>query len=153
VSIWGKIFGTDKAVESGLNMIYKAGDALVYTDEEKAIDKAGKIKQVQQFMIDWMETTKGQNIARRLLAIMITSVWLFLYLVGIILSVVSPWVDAEISIKIMESAKVLESNADRMSGAVMIIIAFYFAAPHMDKIVTGALNKFGGNKDSSEVKK
>ena len=153
MSIWGKIFGTDKAVESGLNMIYKAGDALVYTDEEKAIDKAGKIKQVQQFMIDWMETTKGQNIARRLLAIMITSVWLFLYLVGIILSVVSPWVDAEISIKIMESAKVLESNADRMSGAVMIIIAFYFAAPHMDKIVTGALNKFGGNKDSSEVKK
>ena len=153
MSIWGKIFGTDKAVESGLNMIYKAGDALVYTDEEKAIDKARKIKQVQQFMIDWMETTKGQNIARRLLAIMITSVWLFLYLVGIVLSVISPWVDAEISLKLMESARVLESNADRMSGAVMIIIAFYFAAPHMDKIVTGALNKFGGNKDSFEVKK
>ena len=153
MSIWGKIFGTDKAVEAGLNMIYKAGDALVYTDEEKATDKSGKIKQVQQFMTDWMETTKGQNIARRLLAIMITSVWLFLYLVGIVLSVVSPWVDAEISIKIIESAKVLESNADRMSGAVMIIIAFYFAAPHMDKIVTGALNKFGGNKVSGDGKK
>lgn len=153
MSVWDKIFGTDKAVESGLNMIYKAGDALIYTDEEKAADKANKIKQVQQFMVDWMETTKGQNIARRLLAIMITSVWLFLYIVGIALSVVSPWVGPEISIKIMESARVLESSADRMSGAVMIIIAFYFAAHHMDKIVTGALSKFGGNKNKDTGEK
>jgi uncharacterized membrane protein (DUF485 family) len=147
MGILGKIFGTDKAIESGLNMIYKAGDALFYTDQEKAADKENKIKQVHQFMNDWMETTKGQNIARRLLAVMITTVWLFLYLVGILLSVISPWVATEISVKLMESAKVLESNADMMSGAVMLILAFYFAAPHMDKIVEGALNKFGGNKE------
>tara|TARA_R110000782_G_scaffold35268_3_gene84323 strand:+ start:624 stop:1082 length:459 start_codon:yes stop_codon:yes gene_type:complete len=148
MGILGKIFGTDKAIESGLNMIYKAGDALFYTDQEKAADKENKIKQVHQFMNDWMETTKGQNIARRLLAVMITTVWLFLYLVGILLSVIAPWVATEISIKLMESAKVLESNAEMMSGAVMLILAFYFAAPHMDKIVEGALNKFGGNKDN-----
>jgi uncharacterized membrane protein (DUF485 family) len=147
MGILGKIFGTDKAIESGLNMIYKAGDALFYTDQEKAADKENKIKQVHQFMNDWMETTKGQNIARRLLAVMITTVWLFLYLVGILLSVISPWVATEISVKLMESARVLESNADMMSGAVMLILAFYFAAPHMDKIVEGALNKFGGNKE------
>ena len=147
MGVLGKIFGTDKAIESGLNMIYKAGDALFYTDQEKAADKENKIKQVHQFMNDWMETTKGQNIARRLLAVMITTVWLFLYLVGILLSVIAPWVATEISVKLMESARVLESNADMMSGAVMLILAFYFAAPHMDKIVEGALNKFGGNKE------
>jgi uncharacterized membrane protein (DUF485 family) len=151
MGILGKIFGTDKALESGLNMIYKAGDALFYTDQEKAADKESKVKQVHQFMNDWMETTKGQNIARRLLAVMITTVWLFLYLVGILLSVISPWVATEISVKLMESAKVLESNANMMSGAVMLILAFYFAAPHMDKIVEGALSKFGGNKE--EIKK
>ena len=75
MGVLGKIFGTDKAIESGLNMIYKAGDALFYTDQEKAADKENKIKQVHQFMNDWMETTKGQNIARRLLAVMITTVW------------------------------------------------------------------------------
>jgi uncharacterized membrane protein (DUF485 family) len=150
MGILGKIFGTDKAIESGLNMIYKAGDALFYTDQEKAADKENKIKQVHQFMNDWMETTKGQNIARRLLAVMITTVWLFLYLVGILLSVIAPWVATEISIKLMESARVLESNADMMSGAVMLILAFYFAAPHMDKIVEGALNKFGGKKEESK---
>jgi uncharacterized membrane protein (DUF485 family) len=150
MGILGKIFGTDKAIESGLNMIYKAGDALFYTDQEKAADKENKVKQVHQFMNDWMETTKGQNIARRLLAVMITTVWLFLYLVGILLSVIAPWVATEISIKLMESAKVLESNADMMSGAVMLILAFYFAAPHMDKIVEGALNKFGGKKEESK---
>jgi uncharacterized membrane protein (DUF485 family) len=151
MGIFGKIFGTDKAIESGLNMIYKAGDALFYTDQEKAADKENKVKQVHQFMNDWMETTKGQNIARRLLAVMITTVWLFLYLVGILLSVIAPWVATEISVKLMESARVLESNADMMSGAVMLILAFYFAAPHMDKIVEGALNKFGGKKE--ELKK
>jgi uncharacterized membrane protein (DUF485 family) len=150
MGILGKIFGTDKAIESGLNMIYKAGDALFYTDQEKAADKENKIKQVHQFMNDWMETTKGQNIARRLLAVMITTVWLFLYLVGILLSVIAPWVATEISVKLMESARVLESNADMMSGAVMLILAFYFAAPHMDKIVEGALNKFGGKKEESK---
>ena len=152
MSIWGSIFGTPKAVETGLDMIYKAGDALIYTDEEKAADRASKSKQVQQFMVDWMETTKGQNIARRLLAVMITFVWLFLYLISIGLAVTSPWVDAGISLKLMESAKVLESNADRMSGAVMLILAFYFAAPHMDKIVTGALNKFGGKQNGTDTK-
>ena len=146
MGILDKIFGTDKHVSQGLSMIERAGDALFYTDEEKAADRATKSQQVRQFMVDWMETTKGQNIARRLLAVMITFVWLFLYLVSIALAVTSPWVSADVSIKLIESAQVLESNADRMSGAVMLILAFYFAAPHMDKIVVGALHKFSGNK-------
>jgi hypothetical protein len=33
-----------------------------------------------------------------------------------------------------------------MKGAVMLILAFYFATPHMGSIVQGALDKFSGKK-------
>ena len=165
MGIFGKIFGTDKAIESGLNMIYKAGDALFYTDQEKAADKENKIKQVHQFMNDWMETTKGQNIARRTLAISITFVWLSMYIISTLMGVAAPWLDSPMPLndlgvaidgyvstydKLMASSLALDEKADRMSGAVMLILAFYFAAPHMDKIVEGALNKFGGKKEESK---
>ena len=161
MSIWGKIFGTDKHVEQGLGIIERAGDALFYTDEEKVADRNNKAQQVRQFIADWMETTKGQNIARRTLAVAITAVWLGMYCVSTIMGVISPWVDATMPVnemgvlidgaastyqKLKASEISLDLKADRMSGAVMLILAFYFAAPHMGKVVVGAMEKFGGKK-------
>jgi quinol-cytochrome oxidoreductase complex cytochrome b subunit len=161
MSIWGKIFGTDKHVEQGLGIIERAGDALFYTDEEKTTDRNNKAQQIRQFITDWMETTKGQNIARRTLAVGITAVWLSMYLISTIIGVVAPWVDSTIPInelgqiiegsmstyeKLTASELSLDRKADRMSGAVMLILAFYFAAPYMGKVVVGAMEKFGGKK-------
>jgi hypothetical protein len=159
--MWDKIFGTEKFVEKGLSMIESAGDKLWYTDEEKADDRAKKGEQVRAFMVNWMESTKGQNVARRMLAVGITFVWLSMYIIGTIMGVVAPWLDSTVSVnamgvviegamstysKLMASSVALDAKADKMSGAVMLILAFYFAAPHMDKIVVGALEKFGGKK-------
>jgi hypothetical protein len=157
----GKIFGSDKSIEKGLSMIESAGDKLWYTDEEKADDRAKKGEQVRAFMVNWMESTKGQNVARRMLAVGITFVWLSMYIVSTLMSVVAPWLDSSIQLndlgvviegtmsvyeKTMASSIALDVKADKMSGAVMLILAFYFAAPHMDKIVVAALEKFGGKK-------
>jgi hypothetical protein len=157
----GKIFGSDKSVEKGLSMIESAGDKLWYTDEEKADDRAKKGEQIRAFMVNWMESTKGQNVARRTLAVAITFVWLSMYIVSTLMGVAAPWLDSTIQVndlgaviegamstyeKTMASSVALDAKADRMSGAVMLILAFYFAAPHMDKIVVGALEKFGGSK-------
>jgi|TARA_R110000850_G_scaffold241772_1_gene366385 hypothetical protein len=157
----GKMFGSDKAVEKGLGMIESAGDKLWYTDEEKADDRAKKGEQVREFMVNWMESTKGQNVARRALAVAITFVWLSMYIIGTLMGVIAPWLDSTIPVnelgeaikgtvstyeKLIASSAALDDKADRMSGAVMLILAFYFAAPHMDKIVVGALEKFGGGK-------
>lgn len=161
MSIWGKIFGTEKHVTQGLGIIERAGDALFYTDEEKVADRNNKAQQIRQFITDWMETTKGQNIARRTLAVGITAVWLGMYLVSTVMGAVAPWVDSTLPVnelgqiiegsmstyqKLKASEISLDNKADRMSGAVMLILAFYFAAPHMDKIVVGAMEKFGGKK-------
>jgi hypothetical protein len=161
----GKIFGSDKAVEKGLSMIESAGDKLWYTDEEKADDRAKKGEQVRAFMVNWMESTKGQNVARRALAVGITFVWLSMYVIGTLMGVIAPWLDSSMPVnelgeiikgsvstyqKLIASSIALDVKADRMSGAVMLILAFYFAAPHMDKIVVGALEKFGGSKIKNE---
>jgi hypothetical protein len=159
--MWGKIFGTEKFVDKGLSIIQSAGDKLWYTDEEKADDRAKKGEQIRAFMVNWMETTKGQNIARRTLAVAITFVWLSMYIISTIMGVAAPWLDSSLPVnelgaviegamstygKTIASSAALDAKADRMSGAVMLILAFYFAAPHMDKIVVGALEKFGGSK-------
>jgi len=87
-------------------------------------------------------TTKGQNIARRLLALVITGVWLTQYIASLLLDLAAVWI--EDSTRITESSLVIGQRAESMNGAMMLILAFYFAAPHMGKIVDGALNKFGG---------
>ena len=145
MGIFSKIFGTDKHVTQTLGILERAGDALFYTDEEKAKDAQTRAERVNLFLINWMESTKGQNVARRLLAVMITAVWLFLYIFSIILATIAPWVNEEVYPKMIASSITLGENANQMSGAVMLILAFYFAAPHIDKVIGPALAKFGGN--------
>lgn len=140
----GKIFGSDRAITSVIDNVSKGLDALVYTDEEKAGDAAKDRAAARSMIITWMDSTKGQNLARRLIALCIVSVWLVQYLSCMILSVVGVWVDE--SEKIAASANIISISAERMNGAVMLILGFYFAAPYMGNIVQGAMNKFGGKK-------
>ena len=145
MSFFGKLFGSDKAASSLIENVSKGIDALVYTDEEKAGDAAKSRSEARAMVIEWMKNTQGQNLARRLIALMVTAVWLLQYLVMQVLSVVSVWVKAETGDKMVQSAKIIGEFATSMNGAMMLILGFYFAAPHMGKIAESALKKFGGN--------
>ena len=114
----GKIFGSEKAIGAAIDGISNSLDALVYTDEEKATAAAEERTQARGMVIEWMRSTSGQSLARRLIAISITFIWLMQY-------------------------------ADGMTGAVMLILSFYFAAPHMDKIVGPALERFGKRREKT----
>jgi hypothetical protein len=140
----GKIFGTDKAAGALIDNVSSGLDKLVYTSEEKADAKAEAVTEARKMVIKWLEATSGQNLARRLLAMMITIVWLTQYVCMMGLSVVAVWV-ADPG-PFAESAKVVGGYAENMNGAMMLILAFYFAAPHMGNIVQGAIDKFGGKK-------
>ena len=144
MSFWGNIFGTSEATNSMVNAAVDGLDKLIYTDEEKAEDVAKRNQAMQSFLIGWMETTKGQNIARRLLALIMTSVWLLQFLGSQILSIAAIWSDNPD--RLLKSAEVINGNIEQMTGAVMLILAFYFAAPHMGSIVQSAIGKFGGVK-------
>jgi hypothetical protein len=144
MSFWGKIFGTDKAIEGGVNMVRDGLDALVYTDEEKAGYAAKERTEARQMVVKWMESTQGQNLARRLIALSITAVWLLMYIVSLIMSLTAVWVESPQ--QWIASAKVIGGYSESMNGAMMLILAFYFAAPHMGDIASAALNKFSSRK-------
>lgn len=140
----GKIFGTDKAAEALINNVSNGLDKIVYTSEEKADAQAESVTEARKMVIKWLEATSGQNMARRLLAMMITTIWLLQYVFMIAMSTISVWVKQPE--QFIESARVVGDYAETMKGAVMLILAFYFAAPHMNNIVDAALNKFSGKK-------
>ena len=152
----GKIFGTDKAASSLIENVSSGFDKLVYTDQEKAGAHAADVTEARKMVVEWLSATSGQNLARRVIAFMITGVWVIQYFCMVVLSVVAVWVNkitvvklngVDVAVNIFkESSNVIGSYAERMNGAVMLILAFYFAAPHMDSIVNAALKKFGGQK-------
>lgn len=151
----GKIFGTEKALTSIVDNVSKGLDALVYTDEERAGDAAKDRADARGMVIKWMESTKGQNLARRLIALSIVAVWLFQYLACAFLGVVGVWSkpikqtigDTTVFINSWrESALLIGESAEGLNGPIMLILGFYFAAPYMGDIAKGALKNFGKKK-------
>jgi len=141
-SLIGKMFGTEKALGSIVEGVSKGLDALVYTDEEKAGDAAKERTEARQMVVSWMKSTQGQNLARRLIALSITGVWLSMYLLAVLFNMVAVFSEQSAE-QFVAVSTIAQDSANDMNGAVMLILAFYFAAPHMGDIAKAALTKFG----------
>ena len=142
----GRLFGTDAAITKTIDTVSNGLDALIYTDEEKAGDAANERKDARSMVIRWLEASQGANLARRIIALVVTSIWSIQYIASMIMSVVAVWVSNESAIKLRASVIELQSSGEAVTGAMMLVLAFYFAAPHMGSIATAAINKFSGNK-------
>lgn len=142
INLMGKIFGSEKALESAVGGINRGLDALVYTDEEKAQDAALERQKARSMVVEWMGNTTGQKLARRLIAVSITFVWLLQYIAAWGLVVAAIFVDPETGERLKEASALTQEHSDGMTGAIMLILSFYFAAPHMDKIVGPAMERF-----------
>jgi len=115
-SLFGGGKTTGKIVDGVLNGV----DALVYTDEEKAVAN----QKVLDFKLEWMKATQGQNIARRLIAVGVTALWV---LCGLIIL-------ASQALGFSEFAKfVLTYLRDVVANPFMIVLTFYFAAHIVSK--------------------
>lgn len=140
MSFWGRLFGTEKALEAAVSGVSNGLDKLIYTDEEKAEAAANDRSEARKMVVGWMQATQGQNLARRFLALMITGVWLLQYVLSQIFGALALVVDNPAALESL--AQFLQDGAGDMNSAVMLILAFYFAAPHMGdiaKAVTGRL--------------
>lgn len=148
-SFLGRLFGTEKALERVVDTAAKSIDALVYTEEEKAGDAAKDRSEARKMVVEWLAATQGQNLARRLIALSITGVWLFMYVLGQIVSIAAVFTN-NVGVVTAEKLTIVSSisinSANEMSPAVMLILAFYFAAPHMGDIAKAAIGKFGKNE-------
>ena len=143
----GKIFGSEKAIGAAVSGISNSLDALVYTDEEKAQDAAVERQKARSMVIDWMQATSGQALARRLIAVSITFVWLMQYIFGWVMVIAAIFVEPEIADRMREASDLTQEHADGMTGAVMLILSFYFAAPHLDKVVGPAMERFAKSRN------
>ncbi len=141
MSFWGKLFGTDEAIRGAVGAVKEGLDALVYTDEEKASDAAKERSEARSMLVGWMEATQGQNLARRLISLAITGVWLMQYIVSQIASSIAIFWTTKAQ-QLNELAKLQLESANDMSPAVMLILAFYFAAPHMGDFAKAVIGRF-----------
>lgn len=139
----GKVFGTDAAIQTTVNAVKDGLDALVYTEEEKATTAAADRAAARSMVVEWMQATSGQNLARRWLAIVITTGWLAQYGSANLFAVIAVFVKEPLSQQMLAASGIMGGYANQMNGAVMLILAFYFAAPHMGQIVDAAMSRFG----------
>lgn len=146
MSFWGKLFGTDEAIRSTVGAVKDGIDALVYTDEEKATDAAKERSEARSMLVEWMNATQGQNLARRLISLAITGVWLLQYVVAQIASSLAIFWGSQAK-ALNELAKLQLESANDMSPAVMLILAFYFAAPHMGDFAKAVITGFGRKQE------
>lgn len=148
MSFWGRIFGTEKALNTAIEGVKNGIDALVYTDEERATDAAKDRAEGRAMVVQWMQATQGQNLARRLIALSVTAVWLLQHIVSQALNLAAVWADD--AVKLAEAASVMKSGASDMNAPVMLILTFYFAAPHMGKVAEAVTNKFVGSVNKAQ---
>ena len=74
----------------------------------------------------------------------VTIIWAVQYVFAMILDAVSIWV-VEYSDSLVKTADNIRNGGDQVTGAMMLVLGFYFAAPHLDKVVGTAMNKFSGS--------
>jgi hypothetical protein len=140
---FGRLFGSDKAVDSLINHTANALDKVIYTSEEKAADMANSVSEARGMLIEWLKNTQGQNLARRVLAFAIALTWLSMFWFAMIADIASVWFGDTLATRFTESAARVGDRAVSIDSAMMLILTFYFAAPHIGNIIDSFKTGFG----------
>ena len=148
MNIFKRIFAGEETIKTTVEAVRDGLDALVFTDEEKATEAAKDRAEARGMVVQWMQATSGQNLARRWLSVAITMVWLGQYVAAQVVTIVAIWIEGTNAERWMKAASVMAGYTEQMNGAVMLVLGFYFAAPHIGQIVTAAMGKFGKNPSS-----
>jgi hypothetical protein len=107
-----KLFGSDKQLDKLTSGAVNGLDKIFFTKEEKA--------EANQKLSDWylkyLEATQPQNLARRLIAIVVVSLWAFLIFFGVLM-----W-----KFDVGWSTFIFSTLNNIVNNPFMIIIGFYF---------------------------
>ena len=139
----GTILGSPKAFGKVFDAARSAGDALIYTAEEKAEDAAAAAQARREFqskmlehVSQFMESTKGQNLTRRLIALAVTSMFVVGTTATIVLVVASIWVsDPDTRAMLTDSAGLIGDHLQETAHLFWIVLLFYFGSPHLGQAI------------------
>ena len=115
MKLLSKIFGSDKVVDGAMS----AADKLFFTNEEKADYKIKLLKAYEPF-----------KLAQRLIAGLVTSVYLFIHLIAAVMYVISFWLEKAKEV----SEGLFTLNNDSLGTPFAIIVAWYFAGGVLNSI-------------------
>lgn len=118
------IFSGPEEAGKIIDGVLAAGDKAWYTKEEKAED-AGKAR---DWYLKYLETTQPQNLSRRLIAVMVSALWVFVVLIGIM----GYWIDEDFA------KFVFSVLSESVNMPFSIIIGFYFGGHALQKLISGA---------------
>ena len=82
-----------------------------------------------------MAATSGQNIARRLIALVIIGIWSGCYVVSIAMVVVAVFLSGAWSDHLREASGLIDAHISDIEGMLILILTFYFGAPHVENVV------------------
>ena len=118
MSIWGKLFGSDKAVGGIVDGVYNGVDALVFTPQEKAERFERLLKLYEPF-----------KLAQRLLALLVGIPFVFIHtLAGLAWFTSIFMVTDEVYMVFLERlGELMTFNNATLGTPFSIIIGFYFA--------------------------
>lgn len=134
MGIWGRLFGTDKAIEGAVDTVNKVTggiisgiDAVFYTDEEKARATTKAVESAQKTVIALNDQWMPRAISRRILAYMFSGVFLAILLTAIVFACLG-------KIDIINSIIAIVKAFDL--GWIMLgITAFYFGVYEFKKML------------------
>ncbi|MDN5291812.1 MAG: hypothetical protein PWQ06_2051 [Anaerophaga sp.] len=122
MALLGKLFGSDQAIEKVAGGIGK----MVFTKEEQS----------EQF-IQTLKAYEPFKLAQRLVAMAVTSVYLFVWLISAVLMILSFWWADFLNLARM----LAEMNNDVLGLPFTLIVGFYFAGGAAEGIVEKVRNK------------
>lgn len=129
----GRLLGSEKALGKIVSSVSNGLDKLRYTAEEKAQDQAALLQRqadirlrAQEQVIEWQKATAGQNVTRRVIALLIVGIWASAYLVRLAMLVAAVWWDTN-AVQLKEAARLIDTGISDIEPSMMLVLGFYFA--------------------------
>jgi hypothetical protein len=116
MKLLSKLFGSDKIIDHAANGI----DKIWFTKEEKAENWINTLKAYEPF-----------KLAQRLIALLVTTVYLFVWIVSVTMFVCSFWFEGTLEI----SKELAVLNNETLGLSFALIIGFYFAGGAAEGVV------------------
>ena len=116
MSFLGSLFATPETIGKGVDAVINAGDALVFTDEEKAEHNS----RMRDWYIKYLDSTTGSALARRMIAVGVTALWSINIIVVLIAKALGCEDYATFAFDVL---------TDVVAIPFGVIVAFYFLKP------------------------
>lgn len=159
----GRLFGSSSAGDAIVEGTVNAVDKLFYTDEEKAEAATAARTEGYAVYMEWMRSTSGSRIARRVIAFLICMPWAFMNMVSVLFACMSffadPFVknipelgtDGKIAMtkiivdnhdRYMKVSELLFDKAMENNSLVGVVLLFYFGGPAAIDGIKGMVQKW-----------